>query len=148
MGHGLDESGNLRDRMLADHRKLEGLLEDVVAACEEDDREAFAQAWTRLEALLLNHLRVEERLLIPVLGRMDGISARSILAEHQHIRARLLEIGANVDLHCVRAGTVRACANELRAHAQTEDRLLYAWANQNLEESKRAEVLTSLVAGV
>lgn len=86
--------------------------------------------------------------MIPALLQVNEREARAISAEHRHIRARLTELGAGVDLHIVRLKTVRAFIDELRAHANHEDKMLYQWADEHLGESDRAILLRALVDAV
>jgi hemerythrin superfamily protein len=138
----------IRERFLADHVQLEELLEEVLRAFEADDRERIASLWNQFDARLLAHLAAEEKYMIPPLLRVDPPGARAILEEHEHIRARLTELGAGVDLHIVRLGTARAFIDELRAHANHEDKVLYQWADAHLGESDRATLLRALVDSV
>lgn len=134
----------VRDALLKDHERLERVLEQVLAAFEANDREGVATSWTRFDAQLLAHLAAEERHLIPALFRVNQRDARSLLEEHRHIRARLTELGAGVDLHIVRLAAARAFIEELRAHARHEDSLLYRWADENVADSDRMELLQAI----
>jgi hypothetical protein len=64
--------------------------------------------------------------------------------EHRHIRTRLSELRTAVDLHLVQLGSVRNFIDELRAHAKSEDRLLYQWADGHLDELGRTCVIDVL----
>lgn len=125
----------IRERLLSDHSSLERLLAEILAACEANDRERVAAAWSEFDRELLSHMDLEERCLIPSLFRADERAARTLIREHQHIRQRLLELGAAMDLHVARLDTVRAFARELGAHARNEDRLLYRWVEEHMKES-------------
>jgi hemerythrin-like domain-containing protein len=134
----------VRDRLVQDHERLERVLEQVLAAFEANDREGVATTWAKFDTELLTHLDAEETFLIPTLFRANPRAARSIMEEHRHIRSRLTELGAGVDLHIVRLATARAFIDELRAHARHEDNLMYQWADQNVEESARGLLLQAL----
>jgi hemerythrin superfamily protein len=135
----------VRDHLLADHERLEKLFQEVVSACEGDDRDEVAAMWTRFDRELLAHMEVEERFLIPWLLRANQRAAQSIMQEHRLIRSRLVELGACVDLHTIRLTTARAFIDELRAHAKHEDRVLYSWADEHVPAEDRRSVLTSLL---
>ena len=137
----------IRDRFLADHRRLEKLLEQLLAAFEANDREDVASLWTTFESGLLAHMEAEEEHLIPALLRLREREARALVHEHRHIRTRLAELGVGIDLHIVRLASARNFIDELRAHAQGEDRLLYQWGDAHLDEAQRQSVLAALSAG-
>jgi hypothetical protein len=71
-----------------------------------------------------------------------------VLAEHEEIRARLLELGTGVDLHIVKLDAARAFVDELRAHAEHEEKVLYHWADEHLDEAERASFLTALADAI
>jgi hemerythrin superfamily protein len=134
--------------LLEDHRRLELLFEELLSAFEENDREGVATTWSEFDRRLLAHMNAEERYLIPSLFRVDPRAARTILEEHRHLRARLTELGAGVDLHVVRLEAARGFVDELRAHARNEDRLLYRWADEHVAEADRKSLLKELFGAV
>ncbi len=134
----------IRDRLLADHRRLETLLERLLAAFEANDREDMAQGWTEFESGLLAHLEAEETYLFPALQRASARDASVLIREHRHIRTRLTEIGVALDLHTVRLASARDFVDELRAHSRNEDRLLYRWAGDHLDETQRTSLFEAL----
>lgn len=140
----LAASPSIRDRFFADHRRLETLLEQLLSAFEANDREDMSRLWNDFESGLLAHLEAEETYLIPALERVAESEAHALLQEHERIRKRLTELGVSLDLHTLRFETARVFVDELRAHAATEDRLLYRWAEQNIDLPRRASVLDAL----
>ena len=137
-------STGICDHFLADHRRLETLLERLLAAFEANDREDIAKLWTAFEAGLLTHLEAEEKHLLPALQKASERDARVLIQEHRHIRTRLEELGVGIDLHIVRLTVARDFIHELRAHAKNEDRMLYKWSDAHLDEPERAAVITAL----
>jgi hemerythrin-like domain-containing protein len=135
--------GPIRGRFLDDHDRLEALFKELLAAFEANDNESIARLWTEFESGLLAHMEAEEAHLIPCLQRVSPVSARILTQEHGHIRTRLAELGVVVDLHSVWLDTARAFIDELRAHAKTEDRLLYQWADERLGDAEKASALRS-----
>lgn len=135
----------VRERLVADHRRLDDLLSQTLRAVESDDREAIADTFTEFDSRLRTHLEAEERYLIPAFLRANPRDGRAFLEEHRHIRARLMELGTAIDLHTLRAGNARAFAGELRAHAVHEDGHLYKWAEEHLGASERASLVGALV---
>jgi uncharacterized tellurite resistance protein B-like protein len=134
----------VRDRFLTDHERLEAVLEQVLAASGANDHEEMSRLWTEFHASLLRHLEAEERHLISALYRVCERDARVLVQEHRHIRTRLIELGAALDLHLVRLNSVRDFIDELRAQAKSEDRLLYQWADAHLDEPGRTSVIDAL----
>ena len=103
------------------------------------------RGWARFERQLLAHLTLEENDLIPALMAVNRAAAQGLLNEHAHIRSRLAELGAAVDLHIVRLDVAREFIEELRAHAKHEDELLYRWADEHVDESVRRVLLRALM---
>jgi hemerythrin len=136
----------VRDLFLADHQRLAALLMKLIAAFEANDREDVASLWTELESGLLAHLEAEEAIMIPALVRTCARDARVILEEHRHIRSRLAELGVAVDLHTIRVDTARDFIDELRAHAENEDRLMYRWVEAHFAEPERMSALSELAS--
>jgi hypothetical protein len=108
-----------------DHLRLEALVEQILSASEAGDAESLATSWSALEEGLLAHFDAEETYLLPALLRTSERNARVIIGEHQHLRARLAELGLAIERHAVRRAMVRSFIYELRAHARSEERLLY-----------------------
>jgi hypothetical protein len=115
----------IRDRVRADHRGLERLVEQVLAAGAADDTAEAQRLWAELASRLFACLETEAAHFIPALLRVCERGARVLLEQHRHLRRRLVELGARVA-----AGTfdpIRVFADELRAHAESEERLLARW---------------------
>lgn len=136
----------IRDRFLADHERLDAALARLLAAFEANDQEDVARTWVEFESGLIAHLEAEETHLIPALHWASERAARVVVAEHTHIRARLTDLGAGIDLHVVRLDSVRSFIDELRAHAQSEERLLYRWGDEHLHAPDRTLLLDALSA--
>ncbi len=133
----------IRVHFLADHRRLEHLLDQLTEAFEANDREGIQRIWTDLESSLLVHIEAEEKFLIPALRRRRETEAVTILDEHKRLRARLAELGAGIDLHIVRLETARALVEDLRSHAKYEDQV-YQWADTELAESERSSLVSAI----
>ncbi|CAN5125923.1 hypothetical protein BH09MYX1_BH09MYX1_56190 [soil metagenome] len=138
-------SATVRETLLADHARLEALIVDLLAAFDADDRERVGALWNDLDRGLGTHLEAEETFLIPALMRTRRRDATAILAEHKHIRGRMLELGTGVDLHIVRADTAHAFVQELRAHARHEEKL-YEWADATLGAPEHASLVSAVAA--
>jgi hypothetical protein len=82
------------------------------------------------------------------LVRADERVARGILEDHRQFRARLLELGAGIDLHIIRLAAAKDFIDALRAHARREDEELYRFADEHLDEAERRSLLTALFGTV
>jgi hypothetical protein len=137
---------NIRDRFLADHESLEAHLDRVVAALTANDGTEASRLWTEFKTSLLAHLEAEEAHLIPqLLGRIAR-DAWSLIQEHRHIRARLAELAGELGSQRARLDSVRNFKDELRAHALSEDRLLYSWAGAHLDEPSQSLSIDALAS--
>jgi hypothetical protein len=134
----------LREHLLADHRSLEQEIDQLVAACEANDHSRMETLWTDFETRLSTHLEMEELHLVPLLLERNRRAGSAIIEEHKHIRRRLAELGTAVDLHQVRLEGLRRFLDELRAHAKTEDSLMYRWADEQLAEQAKGTLLSDL----
>lgn len=126
---------SIREKLSADHVRLEGLFEDTLRRFALDDPDETRAAWGAFERGLATHLDAEEKLILPAFACAHPVEAAAIGGEHDKIRARLLELGIAVDLHTVRMTAARAFVRELGEHAYREDALMYRWAEKNLEET-------------
>jgi hypothetical protein len=134
----------IRTHFCADHQRVETLLEALLAALGANDHPNASQVWKGLEAGLTAHLRAEDKLLIPALLVARERDTRVLIQEHRHIRARLTGLGSELALGIMRQPTLRDFIDEMRAHAKTEDRLLYQWADGHLDDPGRAAAIDAL----
>lgn len=112
------------DDLLADHQRLDARLNEVIEAAKTGEPETLRQAWNSFETALAVHLSDEEGYVLALLLRQGSPSARAIVQEHKHLRARILEIETCIDLHAVRLDMIETFAAELRAHMHHEDGVL------------------------
>ncbi len=110
------------DDLLADHQRLTRLNE-VIEAAKTGSSEHYGQPGL-FETALAVHLSDEEGYVLALLLRQGSPSARAIVQEHKHLRARILEIETCIDLHAVRLDMIETFAAELRAHMHHEDGVL------------------------
>lgn len=129
-------------RLLAeDHARLTALFEQMLAAFQADARDDAARLWTAFDEGLRSHLALEEEHLLPRFARVDPQEAEALLAEHHRIRDKLLRMGIGVDLHLTRDDQVAQFIEELKAHAQREDALMYRWTQAELGDPSLRELL-------
>jgi hemerythrin-like domain-containing protein len=138
----------IKCRFQLDHRKIEDLLWQVLLAFEDGDRESAAAVWSLFDAQLQAHMDAEERHLTPLLMRSNERACRALLEEHKHLRARLVELGTGVDLHVIRLADARTFIDELRAHAASEDKILYELADAQVAPAGRDAIVEALKAKV
>ena len=137
---GMPARGSIQTILTRDHARLERLFRSTVYAADSTDPAELRAAWTTLERELEGHLDLEERQLLPVFARSRPEEARILLEEHGQIRARLVEMGVHLDLHCLGRDRILAFADLLRSHARREDALLYPWASQHIGLISEASV--------
>ena len=116
-----------------DHQHLDQLFEEIVGWAREGEHASLREEWRRFERELSSHMDLEEQEILPAFSRTHQAEAQAILDEHARIRARLTEMGIDLDLHCLRAERVEAFIGLLRAHARREEGLLYPWASRTTE---------------
>ena len=122
---------DFRDAMSGDHEELVALFDELLAAFRSGDRDEATAMFARFEQRLENHLALEDDVFLPTLRRDYPTEASELAVDHHRIRARLLELGVDVDLHLARAAWVEDFVSMLRAHAAREDALLYRWASEH-----------------
>jgi hypothetical protein len=119
------------------HAELDQHLSALVTRALEGDPIQLRHEWSAFEGELLAHLDLEEAALLPAFARHDPSAARAVLDEHAAIRAQVLEMGMNLDLHLVSAERVDKLVEQLRAHARHEEQALYAWTSHNVHGDGR-----------
>jgi hemerythrin-like domain-containing protein len=110
---------------LEEHRQIERLFERLLAAFSGDDRGDVAHFWSECDRALSKHLRDEEEVILPRLFSARPREARAIVAEHQHLRARMADLRMQFDGRTLRLENARGFLEELQAHARHEERVLY-----------------------
>lgn len=114
-------------RLHRHHDDLFGRLQDAIASRTPDAH----QIWHELEDSLRSHMDAEERYVLPAFARTDRDEALALVREHSRIREQLLEVGIAIDLH--EAGLPNKFVDLVREHAAREDKLLYRWADRELD---------------
>ena len=134
----------IQSHFLDDHRRVEALLDGLLAAWIANDHPNASRVWKGLEIALAAHLGAEETFLFPALLVARERDTRVLVQEHRHIRARLTDLGRGLALGTMRPSTLRDFVDEMRAHAKTEDRLLYQWADGHLDDAGRTAAIDAL----
>ena len=131
----------IRDRLVADHRSLEGMCARLLEAVEANEGPAVEALWKEFSDRLTRHLEAEELHLIPKIYRAKPRSARALVEEHRHIRSRLEEVRMDVERGAVGAEAARGFIAELCAHARHEEDVMYRWADENLPAGETETLL-------
>jgi len=120
---------SLESMLAGDHLRLERAFDAIVTRAYGGDYQQLEAAWFDFQNALLGHLDAEERNLIPALARDRPREAQTLLEDHRLIRIQLLQLGVDLDLHCLRAERVQAFVDALRTHAQREESIFYPWVD-------------------
>ena len=129
---------SLEELLSAEHRRVDGLARELVAAVIVRDEEAAHAIWSELRPILQVHVDSEDRFLMPALTRRRPQEARALLAEHRLIRDRIREVDAAFSRGERPLKLLRAFADELSAHARHEARVLYPHCDLWIDERERA----------
>lgn len=131
---------NVQELLTEHHHQVEAACGGLIACAYADEPAALTEAYRSFEHEMLEHLRVEEELLLPGYAEYAPEDARALREQHDELRRALFRIGVDVELHVVRAHHVDRLIAELRAHAAHEDAGLYAWAASHLPAGHAREL--------
>jgi len=81
--------------------------------------------WKRLEGAIHEHFRAEETFAFPHLTAQSPRDAQALLAEHKHLRARVAELGGELERGSIHPHMIRGFVDELSAHSRHEETILY-----------------------
>jgi hypothetical protein len=123
---------SLEAMLAGDHDRLDRIFQTIVTRAYGGDFQQLEAEWFAFQEALLGHLDAEERNVIPALARDRPREAQTLLDDHRLIRLQLLQLGIDLDLHCLRADRVDAFVEALRAHAHREENIFYPWADKHL----------------
>jgi len=121
---------SLESMLAGDHDRLERAFQAIVTRAYGGDFQQIEAEWSRFQDALLGHLDAEERNLIPALAEDRPREAQTLLDDHRLIRIKLLQLGIDLDLHCLSAERVEAFVEALRAHAHREEHIFYPWVDR------------------
>ncbi len=138
--------GGVLRAMREDHELLARALSDFAELSRGAGAAAVGQAFCALETGLLAYLAMEDTRLLPGFGDRFPEEAEALHEEHARIRRRLEDLGIALELHSLRADMIDDFIDLLRAHAEREERLLYAWSEHVLSMSERHALFSWLLA--
>ena len=123
---------SLESMLAGDHHRLEREFQVIVTRAYGGDFQLLEAEWLAFQTALLGHLDAEERNMIPELAKDRPGEAQTLLDEHTNIRIKLLQLGVDLDLHCLSAERVEAFVEALRAHAHREENIFYPWVDRQI----------------
>lgn len=82
--------------------------------------------------------------MLPELARTCPEQAQRIRNEHEQIRAAIVQLGVDLDLHALCPTSATVFIEALRKHASFEEQTVYPWAQARLGESARRSRLERL----
>lgn len=136
----------LQKFLLLDHERLANIFRGLIEAFGAGELGGMREAWSRFETGLTGHLEAEERYMLPLFRLQHRAEAEEIAAEHVSIRRTLADLAVGVDLHVVSLEMAKALVASLGQHAAREEKLLYAWAQRELDEELKRKVERDLGA--
>ncbi len=122
----LDDADTIADYFARGHRALDALLDGALRSADGGDWEAAIAAVADLHKELRRHVKVEELVLLPLLGVTAGVTVE-IVGEHRFIERDLWAVADTLtggDAPAFRAAH-RRLREALAAHHAREDASLY-----------------------
>jgi hypothetical protein len=130
------------------HRILRRAAEDLLACCYEDNCRALIAEFRIFERQLIEHMTVEEELVLPAFAAIAAEEAAAILEAHRALRKQLERTAVDVELHSIRIASIRTLLAALDASAEHEDRTMYPWAQMYLPKAARDVIAERMFASV
>jgi hemerythrin superfamily protein len=129
---GTGRLSSLEGMLAGEHDRLDRAFAAIVTRAEGGDHQQLEAEWIEFQGALLGHLDAEEKHLIPALAEDRPREAQALLDDHRLIRLQLLQLGVDLDLHCLSAERVTTFVTALRAHADREEHIFYPWVDKQL----------------
>lgn len=118
------------EQLRQDHAQLEQRFEDLIQRSTLGDWRDCDAVWSAFSEQLADHMSYEEEELLPLYAESSpeaGAVAQKLREEHTSIRHLLDSIGLDIQLHAIRATSIRRMIAMLREHAEQESQTLYVW---------------------
>lgn len=134
------------EQLRQDHAQLEQRFEDLIKRSTLGDWRDCDAVWSAFSAQIEDHMRYEEQELIPAYADSSpeaGAVTQKLCEEHTSIRHLLDAIGLDIQLHAIRAASIRRMVSMLREHAEQENLTLYPWLVTHAQKSRAAADGTS-----
>jgi hypothetical protein len=120
---------SLESVLAGDHHRLDRAFQAIVTRAQGGDYQQLESKWSSFQDDVLTHLEAEEKHLIPTLAQDRPAAAEVLLEDHARIRVQLLQLGFDLDLHCLDAARVQAFVDAMGAHARREEQIFYPWCD-------------------
>ncbi len=140
----MDSNTNVRESLGGDHEAINQGLSDLADAVEGADFPTILRVFREVDRGLRAHMYGEERYLFDDFEASHPEDVRDLRKDHDHFHRRLDELMIETELHTLRKEKIDELIEELRAHAQKEDRTLYRWADEPLHEAQRGALFEFL----
>lgn len=135
--------------LLGEHsREIETTCCELLGRTYADEPHALVQAYRQFEREMLEHLALEEQILIPGYAADAPDDARTLMDEHAQLRQLLYRLAIDVELHTVRLEAVENLVERLHAHAAHEDAGLYTWAAAHLPAGTVAQLIDRIETSI
>lgn len=144
---GASEFRQILEFMSADHQRVRQLLDSLLAAVGQQDREEVATLHTKLEQGLDRHFAMEEELVLPLLERNLGPNESPtprLIRDHKKIRALVESLGEDLlaeEWADNLSEAVGVLVDNLSHHSALEDRILYGQADVVLTPEERNDLV-------
>lgn len=142
------EAGAAGAELTRDHRRIDGILDEVRAILDDGELERAEYVFAELAEALRRHVRAEETILFPRLERHPMLRAPVAVMGSEH--RRLLFLAAAVEHALIHAQAAAArekleqLAALLAAHNQKEERVLYPRAEPLLDAGDREALVREI----
>lgn len=139
--------GGLRSLLMSDHNdRLELMLEEVLLERQLGHGKQGQAIWRRFKKELHTHLEVEERWLLPAFRLAHPHDAEQVDAIHVELRGLLERADHELAIDPRASGALLTLEKKLRAHAAHEDRHLYPWSVEHLDNGPWKAIRAALRA--
>lgn len=138
-------SGLIERALNSDHEELEVLFQRVITSLGGGDPESIRARWLELDRALEQHLCMEETLILPGFTQENPAAAARIRREHREIRAHMVQLGVDLDLHELSPGSAARFIESLRQHAKYEEVMFYPWSQLRLGQDEKVSLLKGLL---
>jgi hemerythrin-like domain-containing protein len=121
----------LREALLAEHRCIDSILEDILRGELDDGPDGvLSDEWRRCASLIRLHLEIEESLLFPIYESHEPRQARLLRDDHARIRLLVADVGLAFDMPSSRQASLVILQSALQKHTKHEEATIYRYATR------------------
>jgi hemerythrin superfamily protein len=137
-------SGDWIEALIADHRQIETLFEQILTSGETDHGKR-AKLFKRLDRALARHSFAEETVVYPTLGEAEAeAEARDLARDHFDFRAKIHAIEALERDDPDWSQTVRSLHTQFMRHAEDEETVQFPALRDRLSPQQNAKLTRDL----